>query len=586
MTRFRLAAALAVLAAASAAAAAQPPGGKPLEFKQFGSSPEQFQQSALTRWTGELALDLEAVKGAVAGAKLGPAATRAVSDAAEKALRDTVDLDRQVRRGVGKDRLHAAFAELDRSLGQLVAVVHQHPAAKAATAGPMGRIDAAYHQLAASLGTGDEDAGRRQRRLVRLGDSLDDGIDDLRNLSADQIPNGPRALDRALGTYARAARAFARRARDGADADALKQAFAGMAGRWGEAVAQLGGVPQLPPAVQAQAARVDGLHRRLAQALNLPPYPPGVTPPTFQPEKRLSFAVGADASAQPRVTVYADDRGTVAFNFFAYDVKFDGGVRVDMADLNGDGVPELIAAPGPSRDFGGLPVRVYDGRDMSLLLEFVPFAGWKGGLFAAGAPLAKDRRALVAVTAEGTQHVKLFDLAQGKEVDSFFAHDQKLPGGVRLAWADVNGDGVPDLLTVNGPSTAPTVVKVFNGKNREVLAEFPVLDAKYAGGGFIAASDAGGGAANPVVGLDAGAVPLVRVFDIKGKPLAEWLAFDEAFRGGVRVAVSARNRVVAGPGLGARNSPVRIFDTGRPKDPPVEIVPFVGFDGGVFVGGK
>jgi hypothetical protein len=160
-------------------------------------------------------------------------------------------------------------------------------------------------------------------------------------------------------------------------------------------------------------------------------------------------------------------------------------------------------------------------------------------------------------------------------------------GGVRIAWGDVNGDGVPDLLTVNGPGNAPTAVKVFNGKNREVLSEFLVLDNKYRGGGFIAAADlTGNGLANPVVGLDAGTVPTVRVYDAKGKTLAEWLAYDERFRGGVRVAVDASRHVVTGPGPGLRNSPVRIFHTGRLKNPPIEIIPFPGFDGGLNVGGR
>jgi len=313
---------------------------------------------------------------------------------------------------------------------------------------------------------------------------------------------------------------------------------------------------------------------------------------TAQPEKvpevkRFSFAVGANTGSQPRVTVYSDEKGTVAANFFPYDVKFDGGVRVNIADLNGDGIPELIVAPGPSKTMSGLPVRVYDGRDLKLLVEFVPFAGWKGGLFAVGADLTKDQRSLVAINAEDTQHVKVFDLAQGKEIESFFVNDQKLTGGVRIAYADVNGDGLPDLLAVNGPGNAVTKVKVFSGKDRKVLAEFPVLDNKYRGGGFIAAADlTGNGLANPVVGFDAGTVPLVRVYDQKGKMLAEWRAYDENFRGGVRVGVNASGHVVTGPGTGLKNSPVRIFHTGKLKEPLAEMIPFAEFHGGLYVGGR
>jgi hypothetical protein len=587
MTLLRSTAALILVGVTFAIATAQP---KPpvIQFKQFGSTPEQFLQSSLTRWTGQLALDLETLKAEVTNAKLTPAQRNVIITQADKAILETAELDQQIRRGAAKDRLNASFADVDRSLTQLAVLINQVPAAKLATAGTMTKLDYAYHQLASVLGTGDNDPGRAKRRLQRLADSIDDNAEELRTLAADLIPGVDRPLDRSLAGYSREARSFSRRVRDDADTDLLKKGYAIMADRWTDTLTQLARVRQLPPAVLAQAARLDGLHRRMGATLDLPPYPPGVNPPVLGPQtKHLSFAVGADAGAQPRVTVFADEKGTVAYNFFAYDVRFDGGVRVDMADLNGDSIPELIVAPGPSKNAGGLPVRVYDGRDLSLLIEFVPFAGWKGGLYAVATDLTKDRRALIAVTAEGSQHIKVFDLVLGKEIDSFFAHDQKVPGGVRIAWGDVNGDGAPDLLTVNGPSNVPTTVKIFNGKNRDVISDFLVLDNKYRGGGFIACSDlTGNGLANPVVGLDEGAVSLVRIYDLKGKTLAEWLPFDDKFRGGVRVAVTNRNNVVVAPGLGLRNSPVRIYHTGRLKAPLAEFSPFPGFDGGLNVGGK
>jgi hypothetical protein len=589
MTRIRFTSAVALVLCAGAGATAQP-GGKPppiIQFKQFGGgTPEQFYQSSITRWTGQLGIDLEAVKADVALAKIAPAARAAVTAQVDKALLETLELDQVVRRGAPRDRIYTAFAEVEKAFAGLAAVLGQNPGAKQAATVSLARTDIGYQQLAAAVGAGDNDPVRLKRRLIRLAEAIDDSTDDLRSQVGD-LPDATRALDRALALYAREARLLSRRVRDDADADAIKRSYEAMVARWADAAALLLRVRQVPPAVVILAQRVDGLHRRLGTVVNLPPYPAGGGPPVFGAGKSFAFAVGADAGAQPRVTVFADEKGTIAYNFFAYDVKFDGGARVDMADLNGDGIPDLIVAPGPSKTVSGLPVRVYDGRDLNLLVEFVPFAGWKGGLYAVGADLTKDGRALIAVTAEGTQHVKVFDLAQGKEIDSFFAHDQKVTGGVRIAWGDVNGDGVPDLLTVSGPGNAPTAVKVFNGKNREVLSEFLVLDNKYRGGGFIAGADlTGNGLANPVVGLDAGAVPMVRVYDAKGKTLVEWVAYDERFRGGVRVAVDASRHVVTGPGPGLRNSPLRIFHTGRLKNPPVEIIPFPGFDGGLNVGGR
>jgi hypothetical protein len=586
MTRIRFGSALALLLTAGAAAPAQP--GKPpvVQFKQFGGTPEQFFQSSVTRWTSQLALDLEAIKSEVATAKVTPAARAAVNAQAENALARTLELDQLVRRGAGKDKLNAAFADVDRAVAGLTAVLNQNPAAKAAAAPAVGRADTAFHQLAAVLGGGDTDPARLKRRLVRLGDTIDDNADDLRNLVADQIGND-RALDRSLGLFAREARQLARRARDDADPDLVKRAYAAMGERWAESIALLGKLRLLPATVQAQAAKVDALHRRLGAVLNLPPFPGGIDP-RLPEAKRLSFAAGAAPGGSPHVVVFGDEKGTVAASFLAYEKGFDGGVRVDMADLNGDGVPELVVAPGPAKGNAVLPVKVFDGRDFHLLVEFVPIPNWKGGLTAAGTDLTKDGRALIAVTADGTQAVKVFDLAQGKEVASFFAHDPKaVTGGVRLAWGDVNADGVPDILTVNGPSNAVTTVKVFSGKNTDVLVEFPVLDNKYKAGAFVAAADfVGNGQANPVVGLDAGTIPVVRVFDGKGKALIDIMAYDEKFRGGVRVGVSARNHVVTGPGPGLKNSPVRVFELARPKTPLAEVAPFPGFDGGLNVGGR
>src|SRR5207302_11409457 len=44
-------------------------------------------------------------------------------------------------------------------------------------------------------------------------------------------------------------------------------------------------------------------------------------------------------------------------SYFAYDPRFHGGVRVSTADFNNDGVAEIITAPGIG---GGPQVRVLD----------------------------------------------------------------------------------------------------------------------------------------------------------------------------------------------------------------------------------
>src|SRR4029079_14585765 len=115
------------------------------------------------------------------------------------------------------------------------------------------------------------------------------------------------------------------------------------------------------------------------------------------------------------------------------------GVRVALADLNGDGFPEVITAPGP-----GMPplVRVFDGQSLTLLVEFLALdAKWVNGVFVTAADPTRTGKAVVVVGADsgGGPHVRAFDLAAGVELDSFLPYDKAFTGGVRVALGDVNG---------------------------------------------------------------------------------------------------------------------------------------------------
>src|SRR5262249_46741389 len=51
------------------------------------------------------------------------------------------------------------------------------------------------------------------------------------------------------------------------------------------------------------------------------------------------FATGADAGGGPEVKVFNAD-GSLRFDFLAFTPAFSGGVRVAVADVNGDGFPD------------------------------------------------------------------------------------------------------------------------------------------------------------------------------------------------------------------------------------------------------
>jgi subtilisin family serine protease len=160
----------------------------------------------------------------------------------------------------------------------------------------------------------------------------------------------------------------------------------------------------------------------------------------------------------------------------------------------------------------------------------------------------------------GSPHVKVFR-GRGREAASFYAYDQRFTGGVRVATGDVTGDGFADVVTAAGPGGGPHV-KVFDGKTFQEVFSFYAFDPTFSRGLTVAAGDVNGdGRADIIVGADAGGAPQVAVFG-KLTPtggltrMADFLAYDQRFTGGVRVAAGVFTAggkvadIVTGPGRG------------------------------------
>jgi hypothetical protein len=159
--------------------------------------------------------------------------------------------------------------------------------------------------------------------------------------------------------------------------------------------------------------------------------------------------------------------------------------------------------------------------------------------------------------------VTLYDATTGQQVATFLAYDPTFRGGVRVALADLTGDGTPDIVTAPGPGAAP-LVKVFDGQTHAQVRSFLAYDANFRGGVFVVAGDIGNGRDGIVTGPDTGGVPRVNVFDAQGTPVRSFLAYDPNFRGGVRVALgygtNGNATVVTGPGQGG-GPQVKVFET-------------------------
>ncbi|MFN4258278.1 MAG: beta-1,3-glucanase family protein [Gemmataceae bacterium] len=299
------------------------------------------------------------------------------------------------------------------------------------------------------------------------------------------------------------------------------------------------------------------------------------------------YAAGADAGGGPRVKVYNTD-GSTRFDFFAYNPFFMGGVRVALGDVNGDGIPDIITAAGPG---GGPHVKVFDGETGAVIRSFFAYdPSFTGGVFVDAADVNGDGFAdiITGAGAGGGPHVKVFDGQTGAVRHSFFAYNPAFPGGVNVSSGDVNGDGVPDIITGAGPGGGPHV-RAFNGVNLAQLANFFAYDAAFSGGVWVAAGDvADDFRAEIITGAGAGGGPHVKVFTMTGQVVGSFMAYDSSFRGGVRVGVihldsDGHAEILAGVGP-TGGTAVRIFD-GLSLN---LVDTFFAFDplfrGGVFVG--
>src|SRR4029077_19871125 len=91
------------------------------------------------------------------------------------------------------------------------------------------------------------------------------------------------------------------------------------------------------------------------------------------------IVVGADAGGGPDVKAISGKDGIPLVGFFAYDMRFTGGVRVAACDVNGDAMAAIIAGSGSG---GGPNVTVFNGATGTILSSFFAYpASFTSGLY-------------------------------------------------------------------------------------------------------------------------------------------------------------------------------------------------------------
>jgi len=243
---------------------------------------------------------------------------------------------------------------------------------------------------------------------------------------------------------------------------------------------------------------------------------------------------GAEVGARstPLVSLIDPATGGVLQQFLAYEPRFRGGVRVALGDVTGDGVEEIITAPGAGR-VGEIRVFRQDGTEL-VAYRTLPFGpAWRGGVEVAAGDIDGDGRDdIVAARSRGTGEVRVF-----------VSRDA--------------ADPIPDV---------PLLRFLPFGPRHVGGASVTVADLGSFAGGTLVDATAPDGRLEIVVGSGPGSRATVRVFDVSAgaRPVATINPFPPRFRGGVNVAAGRItgdeiDDVIVSSGRGGRTA-VEVYD--------------------------
>ncbi len=194
----------------------------------------------------------------------------------------------------------------------------------------------------------------------------------------------------------------------------------------------------------------------------------------------LALAAGAGNAGKPLVRVEDAVTHALLYSFYAFPLAFKGGVQVATADVDGDGTPDVIVAPGIGR---AGEVKVYSGA--------------------------------VLQAAANAQHFVADPDGSGALLADFFPEGPAYLGGLNIATGDVDFDGNIDIITSR--ARGPSMVRVFQNTGGAVFvngAAWQPYPKGFGSGVVVTSGDTDGdGTWEVITAPGVGSVALVKVFD-------------------------------------------------------------------------
>jgi hypothetical protein len=245
---------------------------------------------------------------------------------------------------------------------------------------------------------------------------------------------------------------------------------------------------------------------------------------------------GATAGSEPRVTITDAITNRVIGTFLAYESSFQGGVQAILADLDGDGEPEVITAPGVG---GSALIKVFT-LDGNLIRQFFVFEeSFRGGATLAAGDVTGTGQAMVVVGAGVGGGPRVVVLRpDGSTVSDFFAGDPESRNGVSVVAGRATGGGPVEILATPNTTGGSPELRVYSAFG-VLLRTYATFENAFQGGGTLTGGDfSNSGRFDLVIGAGPGGGPRVLVLNGRtGRVISSFFAGDPNERGGVTLSV-------------------------------------------------
>jgi hypothetical protein len=206
--------------------------------------------------------------------------------------------------------------------------------------------------------------------------------------------------------------------------------------------------------------------------------------------------------------------------------------------------------------YNGSFVRVYDINAVQVRNGFFSYLdNFPGGAQILAMDVDSDQKVEYVSCTQGLVSV----YKGGKRILNFTPFVSKTNSSISLAVANWQNKGKYEIITGSGKGSKPQIKRYsIDGK---LINSFSVYSPLFLGGVNVAVSTSSQAV---IVGPGAGGTPEVRIYDINGKLIKSFLAYDTKFKGGVNVAIGdvnedGKDEIITGAGAGG-GPEVRVFD--------------------------